>query len=616
MSMASPVDVTRQQKLVDELNSQAYEERYNNTALTLKLAEDALQKAQAIHYTEGEAWALRNLGIGHAIQGRLEEAEKYFLEALKLFEGLENMRGLGLTLSNLGTVYQQVGRLDKAVEHLARSLRYLELVPDLAFFYAQTLANLGSLFGELEQLELAREYHEKALHIHEQVGAKRGMFFSCVSLSSLHQSIKQYSQAEAYISQALDIATDLGEEDLVVRALLSHAQLLNEMGRHEESLGRLERAEELAQLIHNPHLQLHIYATMADTYVALGLLEKAHEILRKVEALRGEVRQGVMEYFLSEIQARLAEKEGRYEDAYKQYKDYATKRLEMQRAVSRTTVASLERILREDILGKEKEVTGEFVVARRIQEALLHGEAELQQVFPESVYWLVPKGVVSGDFLWVGRGKDGAQVLAVVDASGAGVSAAILSTIAHTLLYEIVTLRGVTDPGRILSQLHKSLLDLLYPPTKKSDPELEALQTEGFQVGVCTVLSSAGEVHYAGAHIPLWVYTPMLGWEQLQADRRLVGQRLEGEEKTPRLYTSTIIPVEKQWVLLFLTDGWERQVRASDGKRYGRAAVRDFLTQNPPKELEPWVESIKEEFERWRSGATPTDDVLLVAVRL
>lgn len=608
-------DVERQRKLVDELNAQAYEERYNNTHLTLQFAQDALEKAQKIHYTEGEAWAWRNLGIGHAIKGEFEPAEAAFKKAITLFEQLEHMRGLGLSYSNLGTVYQQRGRLDKAVEYLVRSLRYLQLIPELAFFYAQTLANLGSLFGELEQYELAREYHEKALQIHESVGARRGMFFSLVSLSSFYEETQQKEAVEACLHQALDIATELGEEDLVIRALLSQVQFFHRMGRSQEALERLKRAEALARSLDNPFLLSEIYAIMADTYLALDLIDKAQEAFEKLSLYREKAPGGALDYHVPDIQARLAEKRGRFDEAYRYYKQYMEQRFALQRAVTRNVVGTLEKILREDLLGAGQEASPDLLVARRIQEAMLHGEAELKQIFPESVLWSVPKRVVSGDFLWAGKGKEGAQILVIADASGAGVSAAMLSTIAHVLLYEIVSLRGVSDPGRILTQLHKSLLDILYPSAKKTSPEVEAIQAEGFQVGVLAFFPSLGEVHFAGAHIPLWIYNPALQWEQLAPDKRLIGQKTETEDRTPRLYTSTIVPVEKGWTLLFLTDGWERQVRASDGKRYGRASVRDFLAAHPPTDLKEWLETVRQEWDRWREGAAPTDDILLVATR-
>ncbi|GIV24443.1 MAG: hypothetical protein KatS3mg026_0135 [Bacteroidia bacterium] len=615
MSGPSLPDVERQRKLVDELNAQAYDERYNNTQLTLQFARDALEKAQKIHYTEGEAWAWRNLGIGHAIKGELEQAESCLKKAIALFEQLEHPRGLGLSYSNLGTVYQQMGRLDKAVEYLVRSLRYLQLIPELAFFYAQALANLGSLFGELEQYELAREYHEKALKIHESVGAKRGMFFSLVSLGGFYEETQQKEAAENCLAQALDIATELGEEDLVIRALLSQAQLFHRTGRSKEALERLQRAEVLAQALDSPFLLYQLYVLMADTCLALHLLDKAQEALEKVYVYREKAPVGSLDYFVPDIQARLAEKAGRFEEAYRYYKQYVEQRFALQRAVTRNVVGTLEKILREDLLGAGQEASPDLLVARRIQEVMLHGEAELKQIFPESVLWSVPKGVVSGDFLWAGKGKEGAQILVIADASGAGVSAAMLSTVAHVLLYEIISLRSVSDPGRILSQLHKSLLDILYPSAKKTAPELEAIQAEGFQVGILAFFPSLGEVHFAGAHIPLWIYNPALGWEQLAPDKRLIGQKAETEDRTPRLYTSTIVPVERGWTLLFLTDGWERQVRASDGKRYGRSSVRDFLAAHPPTDLKEWLDTVRQEWDRWREGAAPTDDILLVATR-
>jgi hypothetical protein len=215
----------------------------------------------------------------------------------------------------------------------------------------------------------------------------------------------------------------------------------------------------------------------------------------------------------------------------------------------------------------------------------------------------------------VGKGKDGAQLLAVVDASGAGTAAAMLSTLAHTLLYEIFTVRGVTDPGRILSQLHKSLTDILYPPAKKASPEIENISAEGFQVGVCTVFPNLGEVHYAGGLIPLWAFNPVLkSWETLQPDKRLIGQK--GDESGPRIYNSTILPVEKGTVLFFFTDGWERLVGGRTGKRFGRAGIRDWLAENAPSDLHTWFANLINHIEDWRGDSALTDDILLVAVQV
>lgn len=615
MSDFLTADAQRQREIIDELNSRAYEERYNNTEITLRLGMDALEKARTARYPLGQAWALRNIGIAYAISGRPDAAEAYMQEALALFERLENMRGIGLTLANLATVYQQLGRLDKAIEFYSRSIRYLQLIPDLAPFYAQSLANLGSLFGELEQYELALEYHQRALELHRQNDNPRGMFFSLVTLGSLRQALKDFTQAEKLFQDALDIASELGEEDLVARVLLAQAQLLKDKGNLEGAIARLQQAEAITTSIQNNSLLANVYLTMAETQIVLGLVDKAAESLNRVEALEGRVKEGTLDYFIPQLRAQVAEALGDYEQAYRYYRDYTKKYLAMHRTATRNMIATIDRVIREDILGLEKEAQADLVVASRIQEALLHGQAELRQVFPESVYWLAPRSVVSGDFLWAGKSKDGSQILIVADASGAGVSAAMLSAIAHTLLYEIITMRGVSDPGKILSQLHKSLLDLLYPATKATSAELEAIQSEGLQIGICTLLAGAGEVHYAGAQIPLWVYNPLLGWEQLAADRRLVGQKIENE-KSPRLYTSTIIPVERRWTLLFMTDGWEKQVRASDGKRYTRSAIRDFLAKNPPQELSEWLVTLQQEFENWREGAALIDDVLLAAVRI
>ncbi len=617
MTSITPVDpeIDRQKQVVDRLNEEAYDNRYNNTAITEKLAQDALQTARKIHYQEGEAWALRNLGIAKAIQGKGDEALQHLQEALQIFERLDNFKGLGLTLSNLGTVHQQMGLLEKAAQYLTHSLRYLELLPELSFFYAQTLGNLGSLFAELEQFELAFEYHQKALSIHTSNQYLRGAFFSQVTLASLHRGRQQWAEAESYAQVALETASELGEKDLIVRALLVQAEVKAAQNKREEALSILSRAEALVSTLHNPALEAQVLASMIDTCLNVGETQRAKAALERFEALQSEVKDRTFTYFLPDFKARLAEQEGRWEEAYRYLREYSERRIALAQALNKNTLATLDRILRQELKGTTGVLSGEIAVAKRLQEVILHSEAELQQVFPNSVYHFRPKEIIGGDFLYVGKGKDGALLLAVVDASGAGAAAAILSTMAHTLLYEIFVVRGVTDPGRILSQLHKSLTDLLYPPAKKTSPEIENISAEGFQVGVCTVFPNLSEVHYAGGLIPLWAFNPVLKtWEALQPDKRLIGQK--GEESGPRIYNSTILPVEKGTVLFFFTDGWERLVNAKTGKRFGRAGIRDWLAENAPHDLKAWFKALISHIEEWRGDTALTDDMLLVAVQI
>ncbi len=616
--MSTPVlqpEIERQQHTVDRLNEESYDNRYNNTALAQKLAEDALELARKIHYQEGEAWALRNLGIANAIQGHGDVSVQHLEEALHLFQKLDNFKGLGLTLSNLGTVHQQMGLLEKAAQYLTHALRYLELAPDLSFFYAQTLGNLGSLFAELEQYDMAFEYHQRALSIHQANGYTRGRFFCHVTLSTLYKTKSDWASAEAQSQMAFEVATDLGEKDLIVRALLVQAEIKAVQQKQMEAIEILSRAEQLADTLENPGLLVQVLASMIDTFLSIGEASRAKAAFQRFETLQAQVKDRTFSYFLPDFKARLAQQEGRWEEAYHHLREYTERRMALLSAINKNTLAALDRIVQQELRGAHSVMSGEIAVAKRIQEVILHGEAELREAFPRSVFWFRPKESISGDFLYVGRGKEGALLLAVVDASGAGTSAAILSTMAHTLLYEIFVVRGVTDPGRILSQLHKSLTDLLYPSAKKASPELESISTEGFQIGVCTVFPNLGEVHYAGALIPLWAFNPVLKtWESLQPDKRLIGQK--GEETGPRIYNSTILPVEKGTVLFFFTDGWERLVSGRTGKRFGRSAIRDWLAENAPNDLQAWFKALVTHFEDWRAGASLTDDVLLVAVQV
>jgi tetratricopeptide (TPR) repeat protein len=69
-----------------------------------------------MRYSKYLAASLNNSGFWESQKGNPDEARKYFEQALKIQEDIDDKKGMTATLSNLGEMYQNKGFTDKAIE--------------------------------------------------------------------------------------------------------------------------------------------------------------------------------------------------------------------------------------------------------------------------------------------------------------------------------------------------------------------------------------------------------------------------------------------------------------------------------------------------------------------
>ena len=117
------------------------------------------------------AYSLRSLADLYNSQGRYEEAEPFYLKALELFKRLlgENHPDVATSLNNLASLYDSQGRYEKAEPLNLKALELFKRLlgenhPDVA----TSLNNLAALYESQGRYAEAEPLYAKALQIFEQ----------------------------------------------------------------------------------------------------------------------------------------------------------------------------------------------------------------------------------------------------------------------------------------------------------------------------------------------------------------------------------------------------------------------------------------------------------------
>jgi hypothetical protein len=254
---------------------------------------------------------------------------------------------------------------------------------------------------------------------------------------------------------------------------------------------------------------------------------------------------------------------------------------------------------------KNKDITDSINYAKRIQEALL-SKSESKYLNDENHFILFkPRDIVSGDFYWFSE-RDKKLVIAAVDCTGHGVPGALMSMIGSTILSNVVNDLGVTNPGKILTEMNFGIQKAL---KQKLD---YTSNKDGMDMSVFTIDFSNKKVYFSGAQRPLY-YVKNNELLTIKGSPFSVGGYIENKEK---IFEVEEIDFESGDVAYIFTDGYADQFGGSFNKKFMTKNLKQLLLSVSQDQMQSQKNSIKNIFEDWKGKNFQVDDVLMIGVKI
>ena len=257
---------------------------------------------------------------------------------------------------------------------------------------------------------------------------------------------------------------------------------------------------------------------------------------------------------------------------------------------------------------KNIEITDSIKYAKNIQEALLPNLSNIHALFAESFVLYMPKDIVSGDFYWFAKNGD-TRFIAAVDCTGHGVPGAFMSIVGNTLLNEIVNEKKITRPGDILLELHKGVKIALNQNTREFE------RRDGMDITLCAFTDNSGQVEYAGANRPLWIYRKNRDYELeiIKASKFPIGG-LELEDH--RVYENHVLTVEEGDCLYLFSDGYADQFGGPKGKKFMLTNLQKSIRDGVELPMAKQKQQLENIFNNWKQDTEQIDDVLVIGIRI
>ncbi|MFK4101170.1 BTAD domain-containing putative transcriptional regulator [Streptomyces sp. NPDC019531] len=230
---------------------------------------------------EGEAWLLTGLGQLRYEQDEFEESYEYFRDALRLFDGLEDVpQGMAQALVGMATARREQACFPEALELLGAALERYGPDGDSGA-RAQVLYGIGCVHREQGRGPESHEALAQALELYRAEGDRFGEALTVRSLALCHRAEGALPEAERLLRDALRGFADLHDTFGLMYTEQSLAKVELRQGRLREARERLERCLEVARDRQDRFGEALVLRTLGEWHLAAGDSEGAREPLER-----------------------------------------------------------------------------------------------------------------------------------------------------------------------------------------------------------------------------------------------------------------------------------------------------------------------------------------------
>jgi len=224
--------------------------------------------------------------------------------------------------------------------------------------------------------------------------------------------------------------------------------------------------------------------------------------------------------------------------------------------------------------------------------------------FPDTFILFKPKDIVSGDFYWFTEVGD-KEFFSAVDCTGHGVPGAFMSIIGHNSLTKIVREYGILEPGKILNQLNKEVVNTLHTRSDSRDIY------DGMDLALVAYDRKEKYLEYSGAFNPLYL---VRNGEILEtkADKQSIGR---SGFNTDMVFKTHRIDIEPGDTVYLFSDGYADQFGGELMKKFKYKNLKETILKVQAESMLQQRVILDNTIEKWRGDLDQLDDILVIGRR-
>lgn len=259
----------------------------------------AVELAKSLYGEDNSKYAARllNYGIFCQREGRLTEAEKYFLEAIVIIANVfgEDHVTYSDYLESLSEVYFSMGRYDEVDKLMVKIITIAEHnrinSPD---DYVTTQQYIGKFYAQMGRYAEAEMAYSNVLNHYRQQGKEYAYAVSAIDLAGVYYSSHQFERANLLLAEVLKITEDQASQNnsytLEAHNILGLVAL--DQNINNEALNHFKNNIEQRNISGQNKTYAHavVLHNMAAVYHQMGDYVEADKLFTKSELIRSDLK--------------------------------------------------------------------------------------------------------------------------------------------------------------------------------------------------------------------------------------------------------------------------------------------------------------------------------------
>lgn len=267
---------------------------YYQKSLDLAIEEDNARYLAAIY---------NNLGTLADSRGHLHEAFEYYLKSLKYYEEIGDKQNQAIALNNIGLLNQHLGDLSRAVDYTKRAAAINEEIK--SYYHLSTnYGNLGSAYQEMKLWDEAEKFLLLSLRIASDQGFVIDKARALLNLGSVYLNNSKLEKARDAFSESLQICL---ENDLTYGVMLNYFNMVDVFtidGDHENAELYLDKTLQIASELGQGNIIKNVYSQKSDIYEETGRYAEALAFHKKFRQLNDSLNELANKEHIQELQTR------------------------------------------------------------------------------------------------------------------------------------------------------------------------------------------------------------------------------------------------------------------------------------------------------------------------
>lgn len=230
----------------------------------IRWQEEQLALCERENDKQGMATLYTNLGIVLIEKGDYDQALRRLQQGLELSEELGNKLLTSIATGCIGTVYERKGDYEKAMANFEYDLELVEELGDKQGT-AIALGLIGELLSYQGEFHKAIEYLQKNLMLCEELGYQKGIAKAVNTLGDVFFFTRQLDRSLHYYNRAIEVTRRIKNKLVLGFSLVEKAHVLIEMSNLSDLAAVQEEALQLAEELGNPDLLFEAKVVSAKT---------------------------------------------------------------------------------------------------------------------------------------------------------------------------------------------------------------------------------------------------------------------------------------------------------------------------------------------------------------